>query len=266
MSQLSLRLVPSPEAPSGATGRGPAVPSVGARSPRAATIERLRALVGSRGRVGILPPPRERDAEAPALDPGAISTGIAGLDVWLRGWPRPGPVEIAGLPGAGRLALLTPLFERLTREGRTVLLVDPLQQVHPPGLGGIEPSRLVLVRPSPERAAWAAEQVARSGAVDILVLLDAPPLGRGGVRLTRAAEAGNLGVFVLAERPEVELPAALRLEVEGWRQDRVLVRCTRSRDGRRVGEREIAPAERPVETVRVESSSAREARRRMGTA
>ncbi|MFN7146666.1 MAG: hypothetical protein ACK4YP_23025, partial [Myxococcota bacterium] len=248
MPQLSLRLVPFSEAPPGPAGQGPAVPSAVPRSPRAATIERLRALVGSRGRVGILPPPPERDTEAPALDPGSVSTGIAGLDAWLRGWPRPGPVEIAGLPGAGRLALLTPLFERLTREGRTVLLVDPLQQVHPPGLGRIDASRLVLVRPSPERAAWTAEQVARSGAVDVLVVLDAPPLGRGGVRLTRAAEAGNLGVFVLSERPEVELPAVLRLEMGGWRQDRVLVRCTRSRDGRRVGERAIAPAERPVET------------------
>lgn len=180
------------------------------------------------------------------LDPGSLSTGIAGLDGWLRGWPRPGPVEISGRAGAGRLALVLPALERLTREGRTVVLVDPLRQAHPPGLGRVDPARLVLVRPPVERAAWAAEQIARSGAVDALVVLDAPALGRGGVRLARAAEGGNVLVFVLAERPEAELPAALRLETLGWRAEaHVSVRCTRSRDGRRLGERIVALGEAP---------------------
>ncbi len=262
MPQLPLRLVPPlgealPGTPagavvSGATLSGPR-PAAG---PRAATLDRLRALVGSRGRVGILPPPREPDPGLPALDPGSISTDIAGLDAWLHGWPRPGPIEIAGRSGAGRLALVVPLLERLTREGRTVLLVDPLQQLHPPGLGRVDPARIVLVRPPPERAAWTAEQVARSGAVEAMVLLDAPPLGRAGVRLARAAEAGNMAVFVLADRPEVDLPAILRLEADGWQGDEhVRVHCTRSRDGRRVGTRLVAPGERPSEPVRMSEAT-----------
>ncbi len=268
MPQLPLRLVPSPRPVRAAAGSGgrqggeitgpapaPSMPAIESALPpqlpgstaRTAAIERLRALVGSRGRVGVVPgldprAPREQ-RDIPSLAPGHLSTGIAGLDAWLHGWPQPGPIELVGLVGGGRLALVIPLIERLTRQGRSVLLVDPLHQAHPPGLGRIDPARLVLVRPPPERAAWAAEQVARSGAVDALVVLDAPPLGRGGVRLARAAEAGGMVVFVLAERPEAELPASLRLEAAGWQGDRVRVRCTRSRDGRMVGERLIAPSE-----------------------
>ena len=256
MSQLPLRLVPPPTAAPPRLAKGEVPPTPAAQNqlckeespPRSAKIEQLRALVGTRGRVGLAPPPSHTSV-APCIEPGCVSTGVAGLDGWLHGWPRTGPIEVAGRPGAGRLGLVVPLLERLTREGRTVLLVDPLHQVHPPGLGGVDFMRLVLVRPPPERAAWTAEQVARSGAVDVLVLLDAPPLGRGGVRISRAAEAGNVIVFVLAERPEVDLPAVLRLEVGGWRGDSVEVRCTRSRDGRRVGTRWVAPWERPVEAA-----------------
>lgn len=215
---------------------------MGESSPRAATLARLRALVGARAGSSVPVFPDERVSP---LDPGNVSTGIASLDTWLRGWPRPGPIEIVGRPGAGRLALVSPLFARLTREGGSVILVDPLLQVHPPGLVGVDLSRIVLVRPSPERAAWAAEQVARSGAIGAMVLVDAPPLGRSGVRLARAAEAGNVAVFILSERPEVDLPAVLRLEARGWHGALVDVRCTRSRDGRRLGERLVAVREPP---------------------
>jgi hypothetical protein len=184
-----------------------------------------------------------------------MSTGLAALDEWLRGWPRAGVVELVGPLGAGRLALVIPLLARLTRQGRSILVVDPLHAVHPPGLGGVDPTRLVLVRPPGERAAWAAEQVARSGAVEALLLVDTPPLGRGGVRLARAAEAGGMLVFVVTERPEAELPASLRLEVAGWEDTRLRVRCTRSRDGRMVGERLVSMA--GADTVVVPEAPAR---------
>ena len=204
---------------------------------RSATLARLRALVGERGRVGVLPPVEDPDL---GLAHGAISTGTAALDRWLRGWPVPGPTEIVGAFGAGRLAPVLPLVERLTRQGRTVLFVDPLHQLHPPSLAPADLARLILVRPPNERAAWVAEQVARSGAVDALVVLDAPALGRGGVRLARAAEAGALPVFILAERPDPELPAALRLEAGGWSEGSLRLHCSRSRDGRQLGERRVS--------------------------
>lgn len=252
MPQLSLQLVPplrpavaGTSAPQGREAPPVQHPVEAQASPRAAAIAHLRALVGSRGRVGALPRAQDPAASLVAVAPGNVSTGIAGMDAWLRGWCRPGPVEIAGAPGGGRLALLLPLLERLTRQGHTAILVDPLHQVFPPGLGRIDPARLVLVRPPGERAGWAAEQVARSGAAEVLVVLDAPPFGRGGVRLARAAEAGGMLVFVLAERAEAELPASLRLEVGGWQGDHVRVQCTRSRDGRMLGERLVTPYEAP---------------------
>ena len=212
--------------------------------------------MGERGRVALLPPPSAVHAPLP-LDPNAVSTGLSGLDAWLRGWPRPGPVELVGGLGAGRLALVQPLLERLTRQGRSAVVIDPQHQLHPPGLSEADRGNIVLVRAPPERAAWAAEQAARSGAVDLLLVLDAPPLGRGGIRLARAAEAGNVLTFVLADRADPDLPAALRMEALGWEDSHLRVRCTRSRDGRRVGERRIALWERgelpvaPVPQVQV---------------
>lgn len=254
MTQLPLRLVasnpaPPPRAPGVSRPPVVVVPPVAVEPPppvsaRAATLQHLRALVGSRGRTGIVPPPQ---AESASLAYGSVSTGIAGLDAWLRGWVSPGPIEIVGRPGAGRLALVAPLLARLTTQGRTVVLLDPMLQVNPAGLTGVDLARVVLVRSPGERAAWAAEQVARSGAVDALVVLDAPAFGRGGVRLARAAEAGAVPTFVLAERPEVDLPAVVRLEALGWGGAHIHVRCTRSRDGRQLGERWIQPNEAPVE-------------------
>lgn len=228
---------------------------------QSARVAHLRALVGARGRIGVIPPPSGISVPF-ALDPGAVSTGLPGLDAWVRGWPRPGPVEIVGGIGAGRLALVQPLLERLTRQGRSVVVVDALQQLHPPGLGEVDRARLVLVRTPPERAAWVSEQVARSGAADVLLVLDAPALGRGGIRLVRAAEAGNVLTFVLSGRTDPDLPAALRMEVLGWQGAHLRVRCSRSRDGRRVGERLIAVWERgePSQVRPVEAGSVHLAR------
>ncbi len=215
---------------------------------RLAALARLRALVGARAGVLVAPDP------GAALAAQAFSTGIAALDRWLRGWPRQGVVELTGAPGAGRMALVVPLLERLTGQGRPAILVDPLHQVYPPGLGRVDLARLVLVRPPGDRTAWVAEQVARSGAVEALILVDTPPLGRGGVRLARAAEAGGMLVFVLVDHSDAALPASLRIEVCGWQEGRLRVRCTRSRDGRMVGER-LVSMEPPSMEPPVSSSS-----------
>lgn len=207
------------------TSPAPLVPVVApvVVDPRGATIARLRALVG--------PSP---------VGPGRLPTGVPGLDEWLKGWPRPGLVEVAGALGSGRLAVVLPSLVRLAREGRTVAVIDPECRFHPPGLGEGEWARWVLVRPSRERAAWAAEQVARSGAVDALLLLDLPPLGRAGLRIGRATEAGAMAVFVVAATAEVDVPAGIRLRVDGWEgPTRLRVACTRSRDGRMEGERRL---------------------------
>lgn len=193
---------------------------------------------------------------APRVGLGRLPTGLEGLDQWLGGWPSPGLTELVGAPGSGRLAPILPLLRSLLRRGRTVVWVDPLHQLHPPGLGAelvgapTGPGGLVLLRPPGDQAAWAAEQVARSGAADALVMLDLPRLGRAGLRLGRACEGGNSVVFVVGEESEPELPAALRLRSEGWEDAGLRLRCTRARDGRMVGERVLSMIEGQVEAVR----------------
>jgi len=191
--------------------------------PPASVLAQLRATLG-----------------APRLVSGRLPTGVDALDGWLGGWPQPGLVEVVGGAGSGRLALLLPTLARLTRQGRSVVVVDPLAQLYPPGVPDLRLEHLLLVRPPLEQAAWAAEQVARSGAVEAMLLLDAPPLRRAGVRLARAAEAGGMAAFVVGSEPEAEVPAALRLRVLGWMEGKVRVRCERSRDGRMEGMRAVA--------------------------
>ncbi len=167
---------------------------------------------------------------------GRLPGGLSGVDAWFGGWPSPGVTEIVGAPGSGRLAAILPALSTLTRQGHSIVVIDPGMQIHPPGLD-MDLAAVVLVRPPGDQAGWVAEQVARSGAVQAMLLLDPPRLGRAGLRITRACEAGNMAVFVVAEEAEADLPAALRLSTLGWQGDGIRVRCTRSRDGRQVGER-----------------------------
>lgn len=175
---------------------------------------------------------------APVVRVQRLETEVPALDRWFGGWPTPGLVELVGRPGSGRLAPILPALAALTRRGRTVVLVDPLRQLHPPGLGLVL-DRVLLLRPAGDQAGWAAEQVARSGAVDAVVLLDGPRLGRTALRLGRAGEGGNTAVFVVGEEPEADLPAALRLQIGGWEAGGLRLTCTRARDGRALGERVV---------------------------
>jgi hypothetical protein len=146
-----------------------------------------------------------------------VPTGHPCLDAHRVGWPAPGVVEIQGAVGSGRLSLLLPGVGERTRRGEVVGVVDPLSMVHPPGWEGVDLSRLLVVRPPPERAAWVAEQLAASGAVGLVLLLDPPRLGRAGPRIAKAADRGGATVVVVAESGEGTLPASVRLEVRGGR-------------------------------------------------
>jgi hypothetical protein len=175
------------------------IPETAAVPAPAAALAALRATLEARGLLVGLPEPR------------SIPSGHPALDAAVGGFPRPGVVEVAGLPGSGRLGVLLPALARETRAGRVVAVVDALGRLHPPGLPGVAWSRLLLVRPGPEQAPWAAEQVLRSGAVPLVVLLDPAPFGRSGWRLLRAAEEGDAVLAVVAEAPDPALPATLRL-------------------------------------------------------
>lgn len=181
---------------------------------------------------------------APRVSAGRLAADLAGIEAWIGGWPMPGISEIVGAPGSGRLGLILPALAALTRRGRPVLVVDAMEEVYPPGWagpgGGVNLAQLWVIRPGLERAAWVAEQAAAAGSIDAVVLLDAPRLGRSAVRLGRACERGGSALFVVAEESEVNLQAAVRLHVHGQEAGRVRVVCTKSRDGRQIGERRVA--------------------------
>lgn len=182
-----------------------------------------------------------RFGAAPRVVPGRLPAGSAELDAWLGGWPMPGIAEVSGAVGSGRLSLVLPALAMLGKQGRPVVIVDPEQQFYAPG-SGVPLEAQVIVRPPPDQGGWVVEQVARSGAVEACLVLDAPRLGRAGLRIARACEVGNVAVFVVGTEAEQDLPAALRLSVEGWSGGAVRVACTRSRDGRVEGRaREIGP-------------------------
>lgn len=204
----------------------PQAETIAAADPGPLRGDRGATLAALRERIARIAPVRARE--------GRLSTGIQGLDDVIGGWPRPGLSELVGRPGSGRLGLALPLMVELTQRRQLVVLLDGRGWLHPPGLPGVDLEHVLLIRPGQSRAGWAAEQVARSGAAPLLVVVDGPPLGRGGRRLQHAAEEGGCVVLTLSERADPDLPAALRLEVAA--ADRILIR----KDGRGARERVVA--------------------------
>lgn len=166
----------------------------------------------------------------PVLDAEAWPSGVPALDALTGGWPRPGLTAIVGAPGTGRLGFVLPTLAALTARERWVAVIDPNSWLYPPGLPDVNLARMLLIRPPAPLAAWAAEQCARSGAVDLVLLLDPPPLHRAGRRLFHAAEAGRTAILVIQERIDPDLPARLRLEMSG----RGVARLTRGHPDARV--------------------------------
>lgn len=161
---------------------------------------------------------RERLAGAspPLLARPPLPSHLPELDAVTRGWARPGINEIVGPAGSGRLGLVLPTLRALAAQERTLAVIDAQGWLCPPGLPGLPLHRLLLVRPG-GRALWAAEQLARCGALPLLLLLDPPPLGRGALRLAQAAEAGRCAVLLLGQRPDPHLRPSLRLRAVGPR-------------------------------------------------
>ncbi len=160
------------------------------------------------------------------------STAHDDLDALIGGWPTPGLVEIVGPPGSGRLGLLLPLLAEQTGMDRWVGIIDPTEWFHPPGLMGVDWSRVLLVRSGISRAVWAATQMAESGALAATILLDVPRLGSAeGRRLLRAAEQGGGTVWVIGEQPLSSLPAHLRLQVKTGAVGELDVEVRRRRGG-----------------------------------
>ena len=146
----------------------------------------------------------------PRTIPGRLPTGIEVLDELLGGWPCPGISLIEGRPGLGRLGLVLPVLRNLTHEGRWVPIVDGAGWLHPPGLDGVDLSRLILIRPG-SRVGWTTTQLVRSGGFPLVVVLDPPRLKQDGRRLQYAAEQGNSAILLISECREASIPLSVRV-------------------------------------------------------
>jgi hypothetical protein len=173
-------------------------------SSRAATIADLRAHLSAVAPMRTGAPP--------------VATGISTLDDHIQGWPCPGLVSIHGAAGTGRIGLVLPSLQAHTQAHRMVAIVDPLGWLYPPGLPDLHLQHLMLIRCGGTRAAWATAQLAASGAMPFIVLLDPPPLGRDARRMLRATETGQSTIVVLTERPDPNLCAPVRLRTLGQKQ------------------------------------------------
>lgn len=148
-----------------------------------------------------------------------IETGYAALSAELpgRGWPAGVLIDfLLWQPGAGELRLLAPALQTLA-PGRIALLQTPYA---PQAIGwrqlGIDAARLLLVRADAAGdAAWAAEQILKSGSCAAL-LFWAQRLRKDSLRRLHLAAQGGDTLFIML-RPlsclEDASPAPLRLSL-----------------------------------------------------
>ncbi len=180
---------------------------------------------------------RIRELEGARVVSRRVRSGVAAVDALVDGLPQPGIVEICGPAGSGR----TSLALQLVRQQPAAAWVDFERSLYPPAVAasGVDLRRLLLLRPAADRGIWAVEQVLRAGCYSQVVVSEPPPLRRAGQRWVRAAEAGGCTLFVLRERAHRDLPADMRLQLDGQR-----VSVLRNRGGR-IGRSQGLPALSP---------------------
>lgn len=188
------------------------------------TIEALRA--------------RVRELEGTHVVSRQVPTGVEGLDDWLGGLPRPGLVEVNGAEGSGRTRLALAVAARRTQARERVVWVDLQRDLYPPSLEqhGVDPRRLLVVRPTHDRAEWAVDQLARSGCFPLVVVSGMAGMRRAGPRWSRACELGRSTLLVLRTAPDRRIPATLRLQLAGQ-----TVVVTRDRTGGRQRQAPLLP-------------------------
>jgi protein ImuA len=169
----------------------------------------------------------------PALP--AHPCGFAALDAELPGggWPAAALSELLlREPGCGEIRLLAPALAALGE--RDLVWVAPPYPPYAPALQGLRLplARIVWLRPASEAdAAWAAEQVLRSGAAGAVLWWSREALPATLRRLHLAAQEGGMPLFAL--RPWAQQhqssPAPLRLGLEPLAHDGLRVHVFKRR-------------------------------------
>lgn len=159
---------------------------------------------------------RIRELEGHPVQPQRKPSGVGAVDALIQGLPTPGIVEICGPPGSGRLQIVLGIAAALACAGQPIAWVDPARRLYPPAVAaaGVPLERSLWVCPPADREAWTVEQVARSGAFPVVVLVDPTVRPKWGTRWNLAAESGGCTLVVTQSRPARDLQAAVRLGVE----------------------------------------------------
>jgi hypothetical protein len=163
-----------------------------------------------------------------------LATGLRTLDsaLPLGGLPRGRLTELVGAPGAGKTTVVRHIVERAVRDGWCVAYIDatrtlaPRDWAHINTLNPRASDNLWVVRPDrPDRGAWCADVLLRSGAFALVVLDGAPLLARNvAVRLTRLAREADSALLALSDDNKAsELAGSLRLRVAKTKSQRTAV-------------------------------------------
>ncbi|HEV8362644.1 MAG TPA: hypothetical protein VGQ52_03940 [Gemmatimonadaceae bacterium] len=133
-----------------------------------------------------------------------IPTGSRTLDRALAtgGIPRGRLTELHGPLGGGSTTLVRAIAIQAVKAKRWVAYIDAERTLAPRDWAALGKSgRFWTIRPpSPDKAAWCADVLLRSGAFALVVLDSAPPLTRAvAIRLERLARDRNAALLVLSE-------------------------------------------------------------------
>jgi hypothetical protein len=156
-----------------------------------------------------------------------LPTGLAALDAALpgHGLPRGRLTEITGTPGSGRTTFARQLVAATLQAGWWVAYVDAARTLAArdwAALGAPDDSLWVVRPEDPNRGAWCADVLLRSGAFGLVILDGAPALSRPvAVRLGRLARASDAAFVLLTpDGQHAGVAGALQLRVQRVRAKR----------------------------------------------
>jgi recombination protein RecA len=156
-----------------------------------------------------------------------VPTGLAALDAALpgHGLPRGRLTEITGTPGSGRTTFARQLVAATLQAGWWVAYVDAARTLAArdwAALGAPDDSLWVVRPEDPNRGAWCADVLLRSGAFGLVILDGAPALSRPvAVRLGRLARASDAAFVLLTpDGQHAGVAGALQLRVQRVRAKR----------------------------------------------
>ena len=144
-----------------------------------------------------------------------LPTGIEALDRALAGGlPRGRLTEVTGPLGSGKTSLVRHI---VTRSNQRVAYIDAARTLVPRDWAHV--STLWVIRPpTPQRGAWSADVLLRSGAFGLVVLDSAPALTRAvTMRLSQLSRESDAVLLVLGEDQVLQTGTAVRLRVSAWR-------------------------------------------------